>query len=404
MKTRYQYRIYPKPQQAQALSKLFGCCRVVWNDALAWVMQTPEDVQWPSNAELQKLCITLAKQYPQRSWLAEVSNIPLQQSIADLGVAFKNFFKSRSGVRKGPKIGFPKFKKRSNQQSARFRAGGFSVKGSKLFLAKLGNFKVKWSRSLPAEPSSVTVMRSAAGQYHASFVVDVEQKSVEPVRASIGLDLGIKTFAFPSVGEPVLSPGYQQLTRKVKRFQRRLSRQVRGSARYNRTRLRIAKLKLKIANLRKDFLHKQSTQFVRQNQTVSLENLNVKGMLKNRRLARAISEQGWGQFRAMCEAKAKQYKDRCVSIISRWEPTSQTCSDCGFRWGKLDLSVRSVLCVSCGAEHDRDQNAARNIESSGLGLAHDVKRTVNGHQTALCGNPMALSSQPYEDEQLCLSL
>lgn len=397
MKARYQYRIYPTDQQAKELSKLFGCCRVVWNDALAWVMSRPEDEQWPSNAELQKLCITLAKQYPERAWLAEVSNIPLQQSLADLGVAFKNFFER-------PSVGFPRFKKRTNAQSARFRVGGFRLKGNKLSLAKLGSFKVKWSRPLPSEASSVTILKNAAGQYHASFVVEVGQIDVAPLRLAIGIDLGIKVFAFPSVGRPILSPGYDRLTRKIKRFQRKLARQIRGSNRWERTRLQIAKLKLKIANIRKDFLHKTTTKLVRENQSVCLEDLNVSGMLKNRKLARAISEQGWSTARTMCEAKAKRYKNRTVSIISRWEPTSQICSDCGFRWGKLDLSIRSILCISCGAEHDRDENASKNIEQSGLALARDSKRTMNGHKTAVCGNPIALSSQPYKGEQLCLIL
>ena len=394
MKVRHRHRVYPTQQQVKALAKLFGCCRVVWNDSLAWIISRPADERWPSNAELQKLCITLAKQYPQRAWLSKVSNIPLQQSIQDLGVAFKNFFEHRAK--------FPRFKKRSNQQSARFRIGGFAVKNSKLILAKLGSFKVKWSRPLPSEPSSVTLTKNAAGQYYASFVVEAQQKAVKPKRQSIGVDLGIKVFAFLSTGERILSPGYAELTRKVKRFQRKLARQVRGSNRWHRTRLHIAKLKLKISNLRKDFLHKTSTRLVRENQTVSLEDLHVKGMLKNRSLSRAISEQGWGQLRSMCEAKALQFENRTVSIISQWEPTSQTCSDCGFKWGKLDLSVRSILCISCGTQHDRDENASKNIDKSGLALAHDSKRTVNRGQTAQRGNRIALSSQPYEATQLTL--
>ena len=277
-------------------------------------MSRPDDEQWPSNGELQKLCITLAKQYPQRSWLSEVSNIPLQQSIADFGVALTNFFERWAK--------FPKFKKRNSAQSARFTRGSFSFKDGKLLLAKLGSFKVKWSRPLLASPLLMTVMRNAAGQYHVSFVVEVGQKSVKPKRKSIGVDLGIKTFAFPSVGEPVSSPGYDRLDRKIQRLQRKLARQQRGSNRYERTRQRIAKLKLKIANIRKDFLHKLSSKLVRENQSTSLENLNVSGMLKNRKLSRAIAQQGWRQFRTMCEAKAKQYRDRTVSIISRWEPTS----------------------------------------------------------------------------------
>ena len=395
MKARYNYRIYPTGQQVKGLAKLFGCCRTVWNDSLAWVMQTPEDTAWPSNADLQTLCITLAKQYPQRAWLADVSNIPLQQSVADLGVALNNFFQKRAR--------FPRFKKRSHQQSARFRAGGFSIKGNKLFLAKLGTFKVKWSRPLPSEASSVTVLKNAAGHYHVSFVVEVEQRAVAPRHESVGIDLGIKVFAYPSVREPALSPGYERLDRKVRRLQRKLARQTRGSNRYEQTRVRIARLKLKLANIRKDFLHKLSSKVIRENQTVSLENLNVSGMLKNRRLSRAISQQGWRLFRTMCEAKANTYRDRTVSIISRWEPTSQVCSSCGFKWGKLELSIRSILCVSCHTQQCRDENASRNIDKSGLELAHDVKRTMNRHKTAQRGNLIALSSHPYQGKQLCLS-
>lgn len=176
---------------------------------------------------------------------------------------------------------------------------------------------------------------------------------------------------------------------------------MKGSNRWQATKLKLAKLHLKVANLRKDFLHKQSTQLLRENKTVSLENLNISGMLKNRKLSRAISQQGWRTLRSMCEAKANQYKDRCVSIISRWEPTSQTCSDCGFRWGKIDLSVRSILCVSCGAEQDRDENAAKNIDKVGAGASADSKRTLSECQPPQGAVRVDASSQPY-GEQLCL--
>jgi putative transposase len=155
------------------------------------------------------------------------------------------------------------------------------VAGNQLFLAKMGLFKVQWSRALPSQPSSVTVTLNTAGQYHVSFVVEVCPISVEPLRPSIGVDLGIKTFAFLSTGERIESPGYHQLDKKIRRFQKHLSRQVKGSNRYQATRLKIAKLKLKIRNLRKDFLHKTSTQLIRQNQTVSLENLCVSGMVQS---------------------------------------------------------------------------------------------------------------------------
>ncbi|XWK88187.1 MAG: RNA-guided endonuclease TnpB family protein [Phormidium sp.] len=164
MKARYQYRIYPTDQQRQELAKLFGCVRVVWNDALALCRNSEK---LPKLAELQKICITQAKKTKEREWLTQVSNIPLQQSIADLGVAFKNFLESRNGKRKGTKVNFPKFKKKSNRQTARFRKGGFSVKGNKVYLAKIGCIKTIWSRPLPSEPSSVTVIKDSAGRYFA---------------------------------------------------------------------------------------------------------------------------------------------------------------------------------------------------------------------------------------------
>lgn len=395
MKARYQYRIYPTQQQQAHLAKLFGCVRVVWNDALSWVFQTPDDVKWPSNQELQKLCITLAKQYPQRSWLSEVAAVPLQQSVQDLGAAFKHFFEGRARL--------PRFKRRDGKQSARFTKPSIRLKNNKLCLPGVGALKVKWSRDLPSEPSSVTVIKNKAGQYYASFVVEVQQKSIRPKRKSIGVDLGIKTFAFPSVGEPIASPGYARLYRKIARTSRKLARQQKSSNRWRQTKRKLARLHLKVANIRKDFLHKQSTKLIRENQTVSLENLNVSGMLKHRRLSRAIAQQGWRTFRTMLEAKALQYRDRTISIISRWEPTSQTCSDCGFRWGKLDLSIRSVLCVSCGAEHDRDENAAKNIDKVGQELVRPVKtRTLSECKPAKAATCDDASSQPYEAQQLSL--
>ncbi|WP_017659129.1 helix-turn-helix domain-containing protein [Baaleninema simplex] len=156
MKARYQYRIYPTPGQQIELAKLFGCCRVVWNSALAIVKGVPKGEKWPKNSELQRLVITQAKKAPERQWLSEVSVVALQQSVIDLGTAFKHFFESQQGKRKGKRVGFPQFKKRSSQQSARFTKRGFSIKAGKVYLAKIGNIKTKWSRPLPSEPSSLT--------------------------------------------------------------------------------------------------------------------------------------------------------------------------------------------------------------------------------------------------------
>ena len=174
MKLRYNYRIYPTAQQQARLAQTFGCARVVWNDALSLIKGVEKGDQWPSNGDLQRLVITQAKQTEQRSWLSGVSNIPLQQSVRDLGTALSSFFKSLKGERKGQRMGFPGFKKRHDNQSARFVRHGFSIRNGTLFLAKIGDIKVQWSRQLPSQPSSVTVLKNKVGQYHVSFVVEVD--------------------------------------------------------------------------------------------------------------------------------------------------------------------------------------------------------------------------------------
>ena len=378
MKARYQYRFYPTDQQRQSLAQLFGCVRVVWNDALALCKQSEK---LPSNNDLQKMVITQAKKTETREWLSEVSNIPLQQSVADLGVAYKNFFNSLKGKRKGKKLGSPRFKKKMGRQSARFRIGGFSIKGQEIYLTKIGDLKPIWSRGLPSIPSSVTVIKDAANRYFLSFVVEVEPVQIDAKNQSIGIDLGIKTFAVMSDGSKAKSPDYSVLDRKIRKLQKRLARQQKGSNRRYRTRIQIAKLHNQIADTRKDFLHKLSTKIVRENQAIVLEDLNVSGMVKNRKLARSISLQGWREFRALCEAKSEKF-GRVFTVINRWEPTSQVCSDCGFRWGKLDLKVRMVQCLNCGTEHDRDENAAKNINQVGIGHCHDSKRAQRDNKTA----------------------
>ena len=377
MKARYQYRFYPTDQQRQSLAQLFGCVRVVWNDALALCKQS---VKLPKSGDLQKVFITQAKKTDARLWLADVSVTPLQQSVTDLGTAYQNFFNSRNGKRKGLKMGLPRFKKKQGRQSARFTKNSFSVQGEQVYLAKIGDISPTWSRELPSEPSSITVIKDAANRYFLSFVVEVEPVNVAAKNQSIGIDLGIKTFAFMSNGETAKSPDYSMLDKQVRRKQRKLAKQVKGSNRRHKTRLKIAKLHNQIADTRKDFLHKLSTKVVRENQSIVLEDLNVSGMVKNRKLSRAISLQGWREFRVLVEAKSEKFGRKFV-VISRWEPTSQTCSDCGFKWGKLDLKVRTVACVSCGSEHDRDENAAKNIEKVGIGHCHDSKRTQRDSKT-----------------------
>ena len=378
MKARYQYRIYPTDQQQQSLAQLFGCVRVVWNDALATCKQAEK---LPRYDQLSAM-LTQTKKTEAREWLNLVSAVPLQQSLRQLRIAYKNFFDSLNGKRKGKKLNSPKFKKKSNQQSATFTDNAFKFSDGIVYLAKIGNLKPIWSRELLSIPSSVTVIKDAANRYFLSFVVEVEPVQINAKNQSIGIDLGIKTFAVMSDGSKAKSPDYLEFDRKIRHLQKKLARQQKGSNRRNKTRIQIAKRHNQIADTRKDFLHKLSTRVVNDNQVISLEDLNVSGMVKNRRLARVISLQGWREFRTLCEAKSEKLA-REFHVINRWEPTSQVCSDCGFKWGKIDLSIRSVLCLSCGTEQDRDENAAKNINKSRHRALGDSKRMWSDSKTTL---------------------
>jgi putative transposase len=377
MKARFQYRFYPTDQQRQSLAQLFGCVRVVWNDALS----VSKSGKYPGYNALAK-SLTLSKKREERAWLNEVSSVPLQQSLKQLETAYKNYFNSLKGKKTGKKVGQPRFKKRTNSQSATFVKSGFSIKSESVDLAKIGNVNPIRSRQLPSEPSSVTVLKDCANRYFLSFVVEVEPIQANAKNPSVGIDLGIKTFAVMSNGEKAFSPCYKALDRKIRQLQKKLARQKSGSKRRVQTRIQIAKLHNQITDTRKDFLHKLSTKIVSENQTIILEDLNVSGMVKNRKLARVISQQGWYEFRTLCEAKSEKF-GRDFRVISRWEPTSQVCSDCGFKWGKLELKIRSVQCLNCGVEHDRDENAARNINKVGIGHCHDSKRAQRQSKTAL---------------------
>jgi putative transposase len=401
MKLRYRYRLYPNSEQVKLLSKLFGCTRVVWNDALAFCQQTwKEGIKYPGASELMKQFITQAKANPLRCWLSEVSNIPLQQSIRDLDAAFRNFWNSIKGSRKGQKVKPPRFKKRHSRQTARFTTGGFSIKAEKVYFAKIGKVRTVWSRPLPSTPSSATVIKDAAGRYFVSFVCEVEVATLSTCPNAVGIDLGIQTFAALSTGEKIDAPKpLKAALKKLKRLQQSLSRKVKGSKRREQAKLAVAKLHAFIADARTDFLHKLSTRLIRENQAISLEDLNVSGMVKNRKLARAISDLGWRTFREMLVAKGGMY-GREVSIINRWEPTSQACSNCGHRGGKLNLSVRLWECLYCGVSHDRDINAAINIKVAG---GHSETQNGRGETVRL---PLAAgfseASTHQLGEQLCL--
>ena len=367
MKARYRYRFYPTDQQKQDLAKLFGCARYVWNEALAHCQNVGK---YPGYNALAK---RLTKLRQSVEWLKEVSAVALQQALRQLDTAYRRFFQ---------KLGrSPRFKKKRSSQSVTLAASGFSLKDDKVYLAKIGTIKPIWSRPLPSRPSSMTVIKDCAGRYFVSFVVEVEPVNVPAKRSSIGVDLGIQTFATCSNKTKYNSPDYAPLFCRIAQLQKQLARRVKGSNRWERTRLRIAKLHCRIEDMRKDFLHKLSTKLTSENQVVVLEDLNVGGMLKNRKLSKAISRQGWYTFRALCEGKGEKYQ-REVRIINRWEATSQYCSKCGWHWGKLDLCTRVVVCDGCGAVHCRDENASQNIEEVGMGRRPTLKRTWRPGKTA----------------------
>jgi putative transposase len=388
MKARFKYRIYPKQHQLEPLAKAFGCARVVWNDALA-IYQEAANNQLPWTKDVDKRVITQAKKTSERAWLSEVSNIVLQQSYRDLQTAWSNYFNSLKGKRKGKSVGKPKFKKKQSKQAIRFRKGGFSVHSCSVKLAKIGHIRMIVSRPLPSEPSSVTIIKDAAGRYFASFVVEVEPKTVPETEQSVGIDLGLNHFAILSNGEKIDNPRYhKKLLLRIKRANKKLSKCCKGSKRREVAKLRLAKLHAKVKDLRNDFLHKLTTKLVRENQALAIEDLNVSGLMKNRKLSRAIADAGWYSFKSMLIAKCNR-DDRHLVVIDRWEATSQKCSNCGFHGGKKELNIREWTCLNCGTVHDRDINAANNIK-----LAGGLPESINGRGRKCKTTSVAVSIEP----------
>ena len=367
MQLRYNYRLYPAPGQRQALARAFGCARVVFNDALAARQEAfAAGLPYLTNAELSAR-LTAAKASPERAWLGEVSAVVLQQALADLTAAYRNFFASVTGQRKGPKVAPPRFRSRKDRRQAiRFtRNARFSVTpGGKLRLPKIGDVQVRWSRDLPAEPSSVTVIMDAAGRYFASFVVQAAGDPLPESGVEAGIDLGLAHFAVLSDGRKVASPRFlRRAERRLRTAQKALSRKAPGSSNRGKARVRVARVHARVADARRDWLHKESTRIIRENQAVYVEDLCVAGLGRTR-LAKSVHDAGWSAFTAMLEYKAQRH-GRTFARTGRFEPTSQVCSACGTKDGPKPLGVRTWTCTACGTVHDRDVNAARNILALG---------------------------------------
>ncbi|MBA9005070.1 putative transposase [Actinomadura cellulosilytica] len=341
---------------------------MVYNDGLCVRREAHErGLPYVSDGELSRRVITEAKKTPQRVWLGEVSAVVLQQALADLNAAYRNFFASLTGRRTGPKIAEPRFKSRKDaRQSIRFtRNARFTVTaGGRLRLPKIGDVPVRWSRSLPSEPSSVTVVMDAAGRYFASFVVEVGDEPLPEAVAEVGIDLGLTHFAVLSDGRKIANPRWlRRAERRLRKAQRALARTAKGSNNRTKAAAKVARAHARVADARRDFAHQLSTRLIRDNQAVYVEDLCVSGLARTR-LAKSVHDAGWAQFTAMLAYKAARH-GRHVGRVGRFEPTSQTCSTCKVKDGPKPLHVRAWTCPVCGTRHDRDVNAAKNILAAG---------------------------------------
>ncbi|PNG23622.1 RNA-guided endonuclease InsQ/TnpB family protein [Streptomyces cahuitamycinicus] len=361
VKRAFKYRFYPTTEQAAELSRTFGCVRLVYNKALeertrAWYGEQRRISYVQSSAAL-----TEWKKTQELAFLSEVSSVPLQQALRHLQAAFGNFFAKRAK--------YPRYKSRKKSRaSAEYTRSAFKWRDGQLTLAKMAEpLSVRWSRPLPqgSEPTTVTVSCDAAGRWFVSMLVEDTIAPAPAANAVVGIDAGITSLVTLSTGEKIANPKHERRDRaRLAKAQRDLSRKAKGSANRGKARRRVAKLHARIADRRRDFLHKLSTRLVRENQTVVIEDLAVRNLMRNGTLARAISDAAWTDLRRMLEYKCAWYGRELV-VIDRWFPSSKLCGTCGTIRGKLPLNVREWTC-GCGTVHDRDVNAARNTLAAGL--------------------------------------
>lgn len=361
----YKFRLYPNQEQKQLFAKTFGCSRAIWNMMLADKIKHYED----KKETLHNTPAQYKKEFP---WLKEVDSLALCNVQLNLQTAYKNFFQSG--------FGFPKFKKKSHGQSytTNNQKGSISLENSHIKLPKVGWVRIKAHRQAKGIIKSATISMTPTGKYHISILCETEIAPLPKTNSSVGLDLGLSDFAILSTGEKIGNEKFlNQLSKKLAKEQKILSRgaltarnegrKLSDSKNYQKQRLKVAKIHEKIANQRKDFLNKLSTNLIKNHDVICIEDLSSKNLMKNRKLAKSIGDVSWFEFVRMLEYKANWYEKK-ISKISRWYPSSQICSDCGFSSGKKPLSVREWTCVNCGSHHDRDINASINILNEGMRL------------------------------------
>ncbi|WP_158841265.1 RNA-guided endonuclease InsQ/TnpB family protein [Saccharothrix deserti] len=367
MRTAYRVRAYPDAEQAAVFNRTFGCVRLVRNKALAERRHRYQSEGKRTTYRETDAALTGWKRTEDLAFLSEVSSVPLQQTLRHQHTAFQNFFAGRTR--------YPRFKSRSGRQSAHYTRSAFRMRDGKLILARTSMpLELVWSfdqvNLATLDPTMVVVSREPDGRWYATFAVDTDDP--EPPAATgheAGVDLGLKDFLVTSDGDRVANPRHlERKARNLARHQRRLARCQRGSNNRRKAKTKVARAHRKVRNARQDFLHRTTTNLVRSADLIAIEDLAVKSMVRNRRLARAISDAGWGEFRRQLEYKAAHAR-RTLVVIDRWYPSSKTCSACGHVLTELKLSVRHWTCPDCRTRHDRDLNAARNILAAGRAVA-----------------------------------
>jgi putative transposase len=366
MRTAYRCRAYPDQAQQQALARTFGCARLVWNRTLA-----DRNARWQTERKgtsytQTDAALTAMKKEPGLAFLSEVSSVPLQQVLRHQHRAFRAFFAKRAR--------YPRFRSRRGRQAAHYTRSAFILRGGVLRLAKMAApLRFVWSWPdidvTTLDPAMVIICREPDDRWYVTFTIDTDvPEPLEEAGHAVGIDLGVTNFAVTSDGDTIANPRcLERKARNLARYQRRMARCQQRSANRAKAAAKVARAHRKVRYARRDFLHRASTRLVRSADTIVIEDLNVAGLVRNRHLARAISDCGWGEFRRQLAYKCQRYGRRLV-VIDRWYPSSKICSGCGHLIAELSLSARSWTCPACRTRHDRDFNAAKNILAAGLAV------------------------------------